>query len=86
MSSKETGELIFGVITSWQVIVVTVVLVSYVFLVSSVSRLSRKKGAKKIASTRPRKMRGSAPMPSADEATREGEDELGLEEESSGSG
>jgi hypothetical protein len=85
MFSKETGELILRVVTSWQVIAVTVVLGFYLFLVSSAARLSRKRGgAKKIASAGPRKW-GPAPMPSKDAATRAGEDELGLEEES-GSG
>ncbi|MDR3160096.1 MAG: hypothetical protein LBU28_00600 [Spirochaetaceae bacterium] len=85
MSSKELGALILGVIMSWQVIAVTVVLVFYLSLVFSVSRLSRKRRVKKAAArSRPKKLRGPAPMPSRDEATREGEDELGLEEESSG--
>jgi hypothetical protein len=86
MSSKEIGDLILKVITSWQVIMVTVAVVLYGFLVSSVSRLSRRKGAKSSASSRPRKVKGPAPMPSEEELTREGGDDLGLEEESSGSG
>jgi flagellar biosynthesis/type III secretory pathway M-ring protein FliF/YscJ len=85
MSSKELGDLILRVIASWQVIAVTVALVLYVFLVSSVSRLTRKKRAKK-ASPRPKRVKGPAPMPSEDEVIREGADELGLEEESSGQG
>ena len=86
MSSKEIGDLILKVITSWQVIVVTVAVVLYVFLVSSVSRISRKKGVRRSASSRPRKLKGPAPMPAEDEVTQEGGDDLGLEEESSGQG
>jgi hypothetical protein len=86
MSSKEIGDLIFRVITSWQVIAVTAAVVLYIFLVSSVSQISRKMGAKRSASSRHLKMKGPAPMPSEDEVTQEGGDDLGLEEEPSGSG
>jgi hypothetical protein len=39
---KEMGDLIFKVITSWQVIVVAAAFIAYCFLVNSAARLSHK--------------------------------------------
>jgi hypothetical protein len=71
----ELKELVFKVITSWQVLTVTAVLIAYVFLVQYVSRLYRR--GKPI------------PMPKVGKKTKHednagpetgGDDDLGLEE------
>ncbi|MDR0719459.1 MAG: hypothetical protein LBF78_07470 [Treponema sp.] len=76
MFSPELKSLIIQVITSWQVLVVTGVLIVYIFLVNYVGRLYRrgkpipmpKPGSKKAA-----RESNAAPEPDAD-------DQLGLEE------
>ncbi|MFP3043146.1 hypothetical protein LQZ19_15130 [Treponema primitia] len=75
MFSKELRELIFSVITSWQVIVVTIGIVIYIFIVSSVAQLYR--------SARPKEPKGKKPKKEAkaEAAVEAGEgDDLGLGE------
>jgi hypothetical protein len=72
MFSDEVKKLFFQVITSWQVIVVTVVLVIYISIVNSVARLNRRR-PRKIARMPKKKPEASA-APSGDD------DDLGLEE------
>jgi hypothetical protein len=72
------GELIFRVITSWQVIVVTVVFVIYCFLVNAAARLSRKTRAKRPSVSK----KDVQVLPPAGPSSKEGidnVDELGLE-------
>ena len=75
MFSKELFGLLIKVITSWQVIAVTVVLVIYFTLVSYVARLYRPRKMDFSFSTKPKKEKPKAvqmPETSAD-------DDLGLE-------
>ena len=74
MFSAELKKLLIQVITSWQVIVVTVVLVFYIFIVNSVARLYRRRRYSK-----PKLMPDVSQTP-AEVSTET--DELGLEEES----
>ncbi|MFP3091249.1 hypothetical protein LQZ21_13080 [Treponema sp. TIM-1] len=72
-------DLIFKVITSWQVIVVTVALVFYCFLVNAAARLDNKTRVKLPAL--PKKNRQT--LPPAEPPPEKGNDdadELGLEE------
>jgi hypothetical protein len=76
---KEMGDLILQVITSWQVIVVTVVFVIYCFLVSAAARLSHKTRIKRPSMSK----KDIQVLPPADPSPNEGVDtmdELGLEE------
>jgi hypothetical protein len=83
MFSDELKSLLIKVITSWQVIVVTIVLVIYVFLVNYVARLYHRKrpipmpkpGKKKEASVNDPLVK--APPPAPEPASG---DDLGLEE------
>ncbi|MDR2068360.1 MAG: hypothetical protein LBP71_00640 [Spirochaetaceae bacterium] len=72
------SDLIFKVITSWQVIVVTVALVVYCFLVNAAARLNSKTRMKRpsVPKKDNRVLPPSEPSP---EKGNEG-DELGLEE------
>jgi hypothetical protein len=73
-------DLIFKVITSWQVIVVTVVLVIYCFLVNATARLNSKNKTK--FPSVPKKNKRVLPPPESplEEGTGDTMDELGLEE------
>ena len=63
------------VITSWQVLAVTVVLVIYVFIVNSVARLHHRRKHPAMP-----KIRAGAPEALAATPAEPGTDELGLEE------
>ena len=79
MFTEEVKNLLFQVITSWQVIAVTVVLIIYVFIVRSVARLYRGRRQRKIPILPKEKPQAaSAPVPAASSG---GDDDLGLEEE-----
>lgn len=81
--AKEMRDLIFHVVTSWQVIIVTVAFVLYCFLIGAVAQLQRKPRIK-IPSISKRTAPVFPPKPSSrkenDEEEVEVEDELGLEE------
>ena len=75
MFSEEVKNLLVEVITSWQVLAVTVVLIIYVFIVNSVARLHHR--PRHLPLPRAAKARSkSTEAPAPSEA-----DELGLEEE-----
>ncbi|WP_010253760.1 hypothetical protein [Treponema primitia] len=75
MFSKELNELIFSVITSWQVIVVTIGIVIYIFIVSSVAQLYHSARPKEPKVKKPKK------EAEAEVVTEAGEDDgLGLED------
>lgn len=48
MFSAEVRELLVQVISSWQVITVTIVLVIYIFLVNYVAKLNRPESSRKL--------------------------------------
>jgi hypothetical protein len=73
MFSDEVKKLFIQVISSWQVIVVTVVLVIYISIVNSVARLNRRRRPRQIAPM-PREKPEASAAPSGDD------DDLGLEE------
>lgn len=79
MFIKEMRDLIFKVITSWQVIVVTVVFVIYCFLVTAAARLSHKPRIKRLSVSK----KDIQVLPPSEPSSNEGGDnvdELGLEE------
>jgi hypothetical protein len=86
MASKELISLLIQVISSWQVIVVTVVIFLYFYLVSYVARLYHRTN---FSSMFPAKSKFKKPKPAPaepaaeaeDEEEASGDDELGLEEE-----
>jgi hypothetical protein len=82
MSFKELWNLVVQLLTSWQVIAVTVVVFFYFFLVSYVSRLRYK--SRPPSNTRPRKAkkvpRKETPT-AAEEELADAGDDLGIEEE-----
>jgi hypothetical protein len=82
MSLKEVSNLVIQLITSWQVIVVTVVVFLYFFLVSYVARLHYK--IRSPGMSRPKKMkkilRKENPAAAEAELTTDSDD-LGIEEE-----
>ena len=73
MFNAELRRLLVQVITSWQVLAVTVVLVLYIFLVNYVARLYHKR--------RPPRERPAEKAQMPEEAAQNEADELGLEEE-----
>jgi flagellar biosynthesis/type III secretory pathway M-ring protein FliF/YscJ len=78
--SKELKDLLFRVITSWQVIAVTVVLVLYFLLVTYVARLRRR--SRSIAMEgMPKKAKNSGKDKAAESIEVTEDDDLGLEEE-----
>jgi cell division protein FtsW (lipid II flippase) len=83
MTSKELMALLIQIITSWQVIAVTVVVFLYFFLVSYVAKVYRRSRASMFPSAKTkRKKEKSAPAESDEAGTGESaDDELGLEEE-----
>ncbi|MDR2758057.1 MAG: hypothetical protein LBB78_01615 [Spirochaetaceae bacterium] len=72
-------DLIFKVVTSWQVIVVTVVLVIYCFLVNAAARLNNKTKIK-LPSLPKKNNRILPPSQPPSERGGDNTDELGLEE------
>ena len=75
MFGSEMRKLLFQVITSWQVIVVTVILVIYIFIVNHVANIYSQ-STRKMFPSKPKKQKQEE-MPAASE-----NDELGLEEQS----
>jgi Co/Zn/Cd efflux system component len=74
--SKELNELIVDVLTSWQVIVVTLGIIIYIFIVSSVARLYRSARPKPLKEKKPKKEKREKKAEAVEEA---GEtDDLGL--------
>ena len=78
MFSDEVKKMLVEVITSWQVIAVTVALVIYISIVNSVARLNRRRTQIPPVPKEKKKALDAIPPPSAPAA---GDDELGLEEE-----
>ncbi|MDR2143671.1 MAG: hypothetical protein LBP29_04805 [Treponema sp.] len=78
MFKPEMLKLLAGVISSWQVIAVTIALVLYFMLVSYVARLYHRPGAFSLASTKKKKKPEKIPETGV---TEEENDDLGLEEE-----
>jgi len=78
MFNEEVRMMLIQVISSWQVLVVTVVLVLYVFLVNYVARIYRRQGRT------PRlllpKVKSASSKSRADSVIPSESDELGLEE------
>ncbi|MDR2738451.1 MAG: hypothetical protein LBB68_01260 [Treponema sp.] len=71
--SKELNELIVDVLTSWQVLVVTVGIIIYVFIVSSVVQLYRSARPKSPKKKKPKKEKKAEAVEEAGEM-----DDLGL--------
>ncbi|MDR1868425.1 MAG: hypothetical protein LBQ82_00395 [Treponema sp.] len=81
MFSKEFLELFMQLIKSWQVLVVTVGLVIYVYLVSYVARSYHRPRVKKVKKTKAKKAEPVQEAgPEETEASGNSNDELGLEE------
>jgi hypothetical protein len=82
MFNSEIKQMLVQVISSWQVIAVTVVLVIYLFLVKYVSKVHHRRSAPSLIpkSKRKSKEKAAASGGSAPAVVQEG-DELGLEEE-----
>jgi heme/copper-type cytochrome/quinol oxidase subunit 2 len=84
MSAKEMIALLIQIISSWQVIVVTVVFILYIFLVSYVARLYHRPRSIPVFPARVKgKKKKAAPAASEsdeDESAENTDDELGLEE------
>jgi hypothetical protein len=83
MFSKELLSLLLEVITSWQVIAVTVVIVLYLFLVTYVGRLYHRPRSISSFPSKPKKKKeekAAAPEDGEGESEQETNDELGLEE------
>ena len=78
MFSEEVRKLLAQVITSWQVLVVTGVLIIYVFLVNYVARLHHRRRHTPMPKIKPQAP--DAPAPSAAAPAASEPDELGLEE------
>jgi flagellar biosynthesis/type III secretory pathway M-ring protein FliF/YscJ len=82
MFSEELKTLLLRVITSWQVIAVTVVLVLYFFLVSYVARLYHSPRSPLRFAAKPKKVKEAAPEPeSAEEGEAADDEDLGLDDE-----
>jgi flagellar biosynthesis/type III secretory pathway M-ring protein FliF/YscJ len=75
--SKELTELIVSVLTSWQVIVVTIGIVIYLFIVFNVASLYRSARPKTPKLPKGKKGKPEEVLPAEESGT----DELGLEEE-----
>jgi hypothetical protein len=81
MFSPELKNLLFQVITSWQVIAVTVLIILYFFLVSYVAKLYHAPRSPSSFSAK-KKLKEAAPEPAVAEEGEDLEDEtLGLDEE-----
>jgi hypothetical protein len=82
MFPKELMDMLFHVIKSWQVLVITVALVAYIFLVNYVARTYRR--PRSVSKSKPRKMKAAAVAKSGPKMTPDNADSnesLGLEEE-----
>jgi hypothetical protein len=80
MFSKEMIALFAKVISSWQVILTTVVLVLYCMLVNYVARTHHRTRADFSFSSKPKKVKAEK-TPASEVPKDSGEDDLGLEEE-----
>jgi hypothetical protein len=81
MFSPEIKDVLIQVLTSWQVILVTLVLVLYVFLVNYVARLYHRPRSFSILPAKKAKKKKEPPPAEEGTASAEGsDDELGLEE------
>ncbi|GHV85277.1 hypothetical protein AGMMS50230_08850 [Spirochaetia bacterium] len=78
MFSRELLTFLIRVITSWQIIVVTVALVIYITLVSHVARMYHPRASFSFNS-KPKKEKKEKPV-EAEEISGGGDDDLGLEE------
>ncbi|MDR3148061.1 MAG: hypothetical protein LBU00_06795 [Treponema sp.] len=78
--SKELLNVLIQVITSWQVVAVTVVLIIYFFLISYAARSHRRPATPARTSVVGKVKKGAAPSGEPDVETPEGND-LGLTEE-----
>jgi hypothetical protein len=78
MFSPETIALLIEVISSWQVIAVTIVIVLYFLLVTYVARLYHRPRSISAFSAKPHKKEKAAPPPAETPETTDDE-ELGLE-------
>jgi hypothetical protein len=83
MVSKELIALLVEVISSWQVIVITIVIFLYFSLVSYVARLYRRPRFSSMFPAKPKseKQKASRAESESAEADESADDELGLEEE-----
>jgi flagellar biosynthesis/type III secretory pathway M-ring protein FliF/YscJ len=83
MFSEELKTLLLRVITSWQVIAVTVVIVLYFFLVSYVARLYHSPRSSFRFAAKPKKVKEAAPepQPEAEEGEAVDDEDLGLDDE-----
>jgi hypothetical protein len=80
--SPELKNLLLQVITSWQVIAATVVIILYLFLVSYVSKLYHTPRSSSRLSAKPKKPQETAPTPESSEEEEETDDgDLGLDDE-----
>lgn len=83
MSFKELVNLVVQLITSWQVIAVTIVVLFYLFLVSYAARVRRRIKSPSVGRRAP-KIKKASPEESpaaAEKQLSEGGDDLGIEEE-----
>ena len=78
MFNDEVKKMLIQVITSWQVLVVTVVLVIYIFLVNAVARIYHRRPPRQEPIQKAKPAPAEAPAP---EAVSTDSDDLGLEEE-----
>ncbi|MCL2129867.1 MAG: hypothetical protein FWH35_05885 [Treponema sp.] len=76
MFSAEVRKLLLEVISSWQVITVTIILILYVFIVNSVARLYSRRSRRSFFPAMPSSSKEESPLAADDEA-----EELDLEEE-----
>jgi flagellar biosynthesis/type III secretory pathway M-ring protein FliF/YscJ len=81
MFSTELRRLLIQVISSWQVIAVTVIVVIYILIVNRVARLRSRSRPARQPSPKKTKSKASKPPPEAALEASPGSDELGLEEE-----
>jgi heme/copper-type cytochrome/quinol oxidase subunit 2 len=79
MFSKEIREMLFRVITSWQVIVTSVVVILYFFLVSYVARLNSRRSPPRDTNT-PKNKKAASVQEVLPAGNANSNDELGLEE------
>lgn len=82
MALKDYIALFIKIISSWQVITVTVVVFLYFYLVSYVARLYRRSSFSSMFSAKPKKKKPSPAEPESaeGESGESGGDDLGLEE------
>ena len=82
MFGAEIRKLLFQVITSWQVIVVTVLLVMYIFLVNYVANIYyRQRRTRKPLIPRAKAAAANSQGAAPQAAPQQEDDELGLEDE-----